>query len=253
MNEHDNYRTLFIEFAKPDEDFGTENDTVIYTQIGDFTPKSFNYRTMKWNLQTGHMTPISYRQLPIWMSSYEEARHLQRVFNEVFKPWQGNKELGDTVTVITRFNNKKLSNEEFATYIDKIMQTLHGELNKYKVRFELMHKLKQDIPFKDYAGMVYLLKITNIYGTRYKIGLTTDAARRINELTSEYNGTVEIVDLKKTNEMKWDEALLQMLCSSHKSKDRLNGKYKEDEEYNSELYYYDNHVKTIWDAYWAHK
>lgn len=231
----DSYKTVYVTFAKDDD------NTILYSTKGDCSDYSRQYRDSMWIRDVGLPKGDSFR---FETKSPEEARHLQRAFMEVVKPWI-------TTRGVIKFE-RKVDKEVIRQIMQKIINSFDSD-NRHEIRKQMMLALHKLCPYQPDPGVIYLLEITNINGTRYKIGYTSDVERRIGELSMRYQGTVTVVDLKKSSDERLDEAMLQMLCSGFKSKNNLLGQQKEDEDYTSELYEHVDNVKAVWDNYWAHK
>ena len=232
---NNSYRNVYVMFAKDDK------STILYSSKGDDTDWSINYRKSMWDRDVGLPNDGGF---VVRCETADEARHVQRAFMEVVKPWI-------TERGVVNFN-RKVDVSTIKGIIAKIIETFDAE-NRHDIRKQMMLALHKLCPYQPDPGVIYLLEITNFHGKRYKIGYTTDVQQRINALSCKYGGIVSVIDLKKSSDERLDEAMLQMLCSGFKSKNNLLGQQKEDEDYTSELYEHVDNIKHIWDSYWAHK
>lgn len=224
------YSTLFINFAK------CSDRQIIFTQIGDHSDYSSSYRDRVWKKWVG-MDKDESKGFFIDCKDYDECRHLQRTFHEVFKPWI-------TESCIISLP-RPLAEKLILTILERIRASFDSP-DRHAIREDLMMRLVACEPVFARSGYIYLLRING----KFKIGLTNDIARRKADLEQKYGTAIKIVDLKKTDKMELDEAILQMKCSAYKSVDNNLGEQKVDESYCSELYRQDPAVLQIWRDYW---
>lgn len=227
------YNTLFVNFIKATE------RTVVFTQIGNHTQHSADYR---WSVYKKWVDlPIDQsRGFFIDCKDYDECRHLQRTFHEVMKPWI-------TENCIISLNCK-LSDKVFRTILTRLLASFDSE-DRHSIRAKLMEAIMRVSPIESRPGYIYLLRIKG----KLKIGLTNDIKRRKEELKSKYNTDIDVVDLKRTDTMEYDEAMLHLYCSTYKSVNNNLGEQKVDESYCSELYNEVPEVEEIWKKYWRYK
>ena len=225
--------TLFINFAK------CSDRQIIFTQIGNHSDYSANYRANVWKKWVD-MDKDESKGLFIDCKDYDECRHLQRTFHEVFKPWI-------TESCIISLS-KPLSDKLILTILERL-RTSFDSPDRHSIREDLMRRLASFEPVYARSGYIYLLRING----KFKIGLTNDITRRKADLEQKYGTAIKIVDLKKTDTMELDEAILQMKCSAYKSVDNNLGEQKVDESYCSELYNEVPEVIEIWKNYWRNK
>lgn len=226
------YNTLFVNFIK-----ATDNRTVVFTQIGNHTQYSADYR---WKVYKKWVDlPIDHGFF-IDCKDYDECRHLQRTFHEVFKPWI-------TESCIISLNCK-LSDNVFRFILERLLTSFNSAA-RHSIRAKLMQAIMRVSPIESRPGYIYLLRIKG----KLKIGLTNDIKRRKEELKSKYNTDIDVVDLKRTDTMEYDEAMLHLYCSTYKSVNNNLGEQKVDESYCSEIYNEVPEVKEIWKKYWRNK
>lgn len=227
------YNTLFVNFIK------CQDRTLIFTQIGNHSDYSRKYREGVFQRWVGLPRDTS-RNVFIDCKDYDECRHLQRTFHEVFKPW-----ITESCIISLTTN---LSDKLILTILERLLASFDRP-DRHSIREDIMRRLASFEPIQSRPGFIYLLRING----KYKIGLTNDITRRKEELQSKYNTQIDVVDLKRTPTMELDEAILQMKCSAYKSVDNNLGQQKVDESYCSELYNEVPEVIEIWKKYWRNK
>ena len=229
--DESNYNMLYVGFGK-----SNDGHQYVFTQIGNDSLKSQSYRDDKWDEWFGRVKDTS-RGFAIKRKNKDDAKHLQRTFHEVFKPWYvegGSLDLPRPMT------------DDCYKHIFKRLIESFDSPDRHAVRLDIMQRLKRCLPIKEESGYIYLFKFRGVY----KIGYSVDWERRKSEIEDRYGAVVKVLNVKRTDNMKWDEAVLHMLCSAYKSEDNKLGKQKEDENFCSELYRQDPAVLQIWRDYW---
>ena len=156
----------------------------------------------------------------------KECKSLQLSINTVFKPWT--KGGGTKITL----------NIGDQLFMDNCMGIYNDTYDLYNALSDYEHKLVK--------GTVYLVKCAN---DKLKIGITTDMARRIEDLKKEErNKVTEIIDTFESGDIIKDEAALHVLCSIYKTNGNNVVRYLQD-CLNSELFSKCDEVMEIWNKY----
>lgn len=223
-----------------------DNKTYVYTTHTYEWNKSDRSRFI-WNRDIKPRLDAEMNEMfYITCKDYDDASHLQRVWNEVAHPWikQG----------FATFNGIF-----HASTLKKCIELLYSTFNdpdRINKRINIQKKINSCIPYPKSNGYVYCMKITNGTNTRYKIGMTDrDPLTRMSELFADYithGYIVSLEDYNTTSDSIGDEGRLHMLCSKYKSDPIIK---KEDsraayDKNNSELFNYVPEVHDIWENYW---
>lgn len=212
------YNTLYI----------LNKDNYYWTSIGNDSEYSKKYRlslTDRYGLGSDW---VEIDMIPT--NSEAEAKELQLKINTVFKPFI-------IVNLVIYIN---MNQEIFLYCLRKIKNSDNNSM------LTILDTITKEYDYNKKYGDVYFVECKN---DKYKIGCTTDFARRWNSLKNEeQNQAIYMIDIFKSNDIYLDEARLQCACYDYKVNSNKEMKYIQ-EIGNSELYKKCVEVERIWKDY----
>lgn len=236
---NDSYRNLYIGRGKSDD-----GRDLIWTTIGNDSLPSRNYRRDMWRKRAQCELDESRPIVKVELRSYDEAKHLQHTWNEVFKPWcnSARQQLIELPKPISDHDLQKLADCLKAT------MNLPRE-DKAPTKLGYMKRLASHFEHEVGTGYIYLMEVKG----KYKIGLSNDPFIRSLMLADKYKDLPTIIDKKASSDMRLDEATLHIINSQYKSQNNESGEQSAYNTHCSELFEKHADVLYNWEQYWSNK